>query len=76
MVQEAAKTNKDWAEYTDKFCKLVYEDGIEKDGSPHFSSKIGNIEKVTKTHIILKEKNRRGVTAINLFKVLRIEISE
>jgi len=76
MVMEKARRNKDWTEYIGRFCKLVYEDGIEDDGSPHYSTKKGKIEKVTKTHIILKEVGKRGVTAINLFKVLRIEIAD
>ncbi len=74
MVIEQAKKSKDWADYVGKHCKLVYEDGIEKDSSPHYSTKTGIIDKVTKTHIILKEDNKKGYTAINLMKVLRIEM--
>lgn len=76
MVMEQAKKDKEWADYSGRRCKLVYEDGVEQDGSPHYSTKKGVIEKVTKTHIILKEETRRGVTAINLLKILRLEIDE
>jgi len=74
MVKEQARKSKEWSDYVDKHCKLVYEDGIEKDGSPHYSTKTGTIDKVTKTHIILKEDKKQGYTAINLLKVLRIEM--
>lgn len=74
MVLEPAKKSKEWTEYIGKFAKLIYEDGVERDGSPHFSTKRGIIEKVTKTHIILKEEGKKGFTGINLFKVLRIEM--
>lgn len=72
MVQEAAKKNTDWNEYIGKTIKLVYQDGVEKDGAPHYSTKKGLLEKVTKTHLILKEPSQK-FQAINLMKVLRIE---
>ena len=74
MVKEEAKKNKDWAEYAGRFCKLIYEDGVDDDGKPHYSSKRGKIEKVTKTHLILQEDGKRNLTAINLLKILRMEI--
>lgn len=73
MVKEAARKSKEWAEYVGKQCKLVYEDGVEKDGAPHYSMKSGVLNKVTKTHIIITE-SKGGYTAINLLKVLRVEI--
>lgn len=76
MVEEKARRSKDWQDYVGNYCKLVYEDGVEKDGSPHYSTKRGTIDKVTKTHMILKEQAKGGYTAINLLKILRIEISD
>jgi ribosome maturation factor RimP len=74
MVEEAAKKNKEWSEFIGKQCKLVYEDGTEKDGSPHYSTKKGTIIKATKTHLIMTEEGKTSYTAINLFKILRAEI--
>ena len=73
MVGEPAKKNKDWEEYVGQRVKIVYEDGMERDGkTPHMSIKKGSIEKVTKTHMILCEDDK-GLVAINLLKILRAE---
>jgi hypothetical protein len=73
MVQEAAKTNKDWTPYERSKIKLLYKDGTDDKGREHLSMKRGLLEKVTKTHAILREDGKTTWTAINLLEIVRIE---
>lgn len=73
MVQEAAKTQKDWTQYENSKIKLIYKDGTDEKGRDHLSMKRGLLEKVTKTHAIIREEGKRTWTAINLLEIIRME---
>ena len=73
MVKESHRRSTEWKKYEGMFMYLVFEDGVEKDGSPHLSIKKGIVDKVTKTHVILK-KEPDGYEGINNLRIVRFSL--
>lgn len=64
---------KGWKKYLNQFCNLIYQDGVQNDGKPHFSKKQGLIVDFNSTHLFIKEETVQG---IRIESILRIELEE
>ena len=60
----------DWSDFINKKIKIIFEDGVN-----HYSKKQGVLLKITPTHLILSLENNHA-EAINLIKILRVELYE
>lgn len=61
-----------WENFKDRECTLYYKDGVEPDGTEHYSKKEGFIYGQTSTHLLIKEHGSNRLTGILLSSILRI----
>ncbi len=66
-------TENGWLNQVGKFLKIVYEDGRNREGSPHYSTKEGKLIYVTDTHLILEQDVSGKEIGILKTKILRFE---